>query len=149
MSAEYITLNSRLTVKKGVLTEKKLKVNTEEAFSRLMAFIALVALLAFCIYRITVDKNYFFIIQLLLVLMWLAPHIKRIYTSMFIKTWKASIRIDEIQSITSSHLDNGLETEVTLHLKNGRKKFLIFRDAENQIDDFICSIETKEQFQQT
>jgi hypothetical protein len=142
MSAEYITLNSRLTIKKSVLTEKKLKVNTEEGFTRLMAFVVLVALLAFCIYRIAVDKNYFYIIQLILVLMWLAPYIMRIYTFIFIKTWKTSIRVEEIQNLTSLKLDNGLETQVTLKLKNGRKKFLIFRDAENQVDDFIHSIET-------
>jgi hypothetical protein len=144
MSVEYLTLNSRLSIKKDVLTEKKLKVNAEEGFTRLMAFVVLVALVAFCIYRIAVDNNYFYIIQLILVLMWLAPHIKRVYTSLFIKTWKTSIRIDEIQSLTSSKLDNGLETQVTLHLKNGRKKFLIFRDAENQVDDFIRSMETNE-----
>ena len=144
MSAEYITLNSRLAIKKGILIEKKLKINTGEGFTRLMAFVVLVALLAFCIYSIAVDKNYIYIIQLILVLMWLAPHIKRIYTSLFIKTWKSTVRLEEIHSLTSSRLDNGLETQVTLRLKNGRKKFLIFRDAENQVDDFIRSIEVKE-----
>jgi hypothetical protein len=144
MSAEFITLNSRLTIKKGTLIEKKLKVNTEEGFTRLIAFMALLAFLAFCIYRIVVDKKYFFIIQLLLVLIWLAPHFKRINTFLFVQTWKSSIRMDYIQRVTSSKLQNGLETQVTLHLKNGRKKFLTFRDAENQVDDFVRTIETKE-----
>lgn len=144
MSEEFITLNSRLTVKNDTLIEKKLKVNREEGFTRFLAFVVLVSLVAFCIYRIAFDNNYFYIIQLILVLMWLAPHTKRVYTSLFIKTLKTSIRIDEIQTLTSSKLDNGLETQVTLHLKNGRKKFLIFRDAENQVDDFLRSMETNE-----
>lgn len=144
MSAEFITLNSRLTIKKGTLIEKKLTVNTEEGFTRFIAFVAFLAFLAFCIYRIVVDKKYFFIIQLLLVLIWLEPHIKHIYTFLFVKTWKSAIRMDDIQRVTSSRLQNGLETQVTLHLKNGRKKFFTFRDAENQIDDFVRTIETKE-----
>ena len=144
MSAEFITLNSKLTIDQGTLIEKKLTVNTEEGFTRLIAFIALLAFLAYCIYRIVVDKKYFFIIQLLLVMIWLAPHFKRLQTFLFVETWKSSIRMDYIQRVTSSKLQNGLETQVTLHLKNRRKKFLTFRDAENQVDDFVRVIETKE-----
>lgn len=144
MSAEFITFNSSLIIKQSTLIEKKLIVNTEEGFTRFIAFVALLALLAFCIYRIVVDKDYFFIIQLLLVLLWLTPHLKRIYTFMFVKTWKSAIRIDDIRRVTSLRLQNGLETQVVLHLKNGRKKFLVFRNAENQVDDFVRTIEGKE-----
>lgn len=144
MNTEFISLNSKINIKKGVITEKKVKADTGEGFTRFIAFMALVAFLAYCIYRIVVDKNYVYILQLLLVLFWLAPHLKRLYISLFIKTWKSTIRIDDIQRVTSSRLQNGLETQVALHLKNGRKKYLIFRDAENQINDFINSVETKE-----
>ena len=142
MSTEFITLNSRLTIKKGTLTEKKVKLNTEEGFTHFISFVALLALLSFCIYRIVVDRDFFFIIQLFLVLIWLQPHLKRIYSFLFISTWRSSIRIDDILKVTCSSLHNGLETEATLHLNNGRKKFLIFRDAENQVDNFIRIIET-------
>lgn len=148
MNTELITLNSRINIKKGVITEKKLKTDTEEGFTRSIAFVTLLAILAFCFYRIFFDKDYFYIIQLFLVLIWLAPHIKRIYASLFIKTWKSVIRIADIESVASLKMQNGLETQVTMHLKNGRKKFLIFRDAENQVEDFIHSIETKEIVQQ-
>ena len=148
MNSAFISLNSRINIKKGLITEKELKTDTEEGFTRSIAFLALLAFLAYCIYRIVVDKDYFYILQLLLVLIWLAPHIKRIYTFLFVKTWNATIRIDDIQGVTSSRLQNGLETQVILQMKNGRKKFIIFRDAENQMEDFIHSLGINEKVRQ-
>lgn len=69
------------------------------------------------------------------------PGIKGLYSSLFVKTWKSTIRFADIQSVSSSALDNGLETKVILHLKNGRKKFYVFRNAEKQSDDFIQAVE--------
>jgi hypothetical protein len=143
MNAAFISLDSRVTIKNGWITVKKFKTDTEEGFTRFIAFVALLALLAFCLYRIIEDKAYFFTVQLLLVLIWLAPHIKRIYTFLFVITWKSAIRMDDIRQVTTLPLENGLETRVTLHLVNGRKKFLTFRDAENQLPHFIRSIGIK------
>ena len=140
MNPEYITLDSRLTIKKDVLTERKLKINTEEGVTRSIAFIALIAFLALSLYKIFEDKEYVYIVQVMLILVWLEPHVKRIYRTLFIKTWRSSIKLNDIQNVTLSPLDNGLETKVTLHLKNGRKKFLVFRNAENQSADFIQSL---------
>ena len=148
MNTEFISLDSRINIKKGSITEKKVKTNTEEGLTRFIGFLALVAILVYCIYIIVVDKNYFYIPQLLLVLVWLAPRINRIYISLFVKTWNSAVRIDDILTVTSSKLENGLETQVTLQLKNGRKKFIIFRDAENQIEHFINSVEIKEKVRQ-
>lgn len=140
MHTEIYSLNSRLTIKNKAIFEKKLKTNTEEGFTRLIAFVALLALLVLCIDKIIEEKNYLFIVQVILILVWLEPHIKRIYLSLFVKTWKSSIKLNEIQKITSIRLDNGLETEVILHLKSGKKKFIVFRDAEKQIEEFIIAV---------
>lgn len=142
---EFITLNSRITIQKGVINERKVKLDTEEGFTRLMAFVALIVYLLFCIYRIVIEKDYFVFIHVILILVWLTPHLVRIYTSLFIKTWQSSIKLDRVSRVTSLNMGNGLETQVTLHLKNERKKFFVFRNAENQVENFIGAIENREE----
>jgi hypothetical protein len=143
MHTEFITLNSRLILNNNAIIEKKLKTNAEEKLTLFIALIALLAFLTVCVYRTFIDRDYFYITQGILVLVWLVPHIKRIYTLLFVKTWNSTIRIDDIQNVTLTRLENGLETQVTLYLKSGRRKFLIFRNAESQAEGFINSIRPK------
>ena len=143
MNTEFITLNSKLIIKNNAIIEEKLKTE-EEGFTRFIALVALLSFLFFCIYKIVEEKDYIFIVQLILVLFWLEPHVMRIYRSLFVKTWKSTIRLNEIQRVTSVKLDNGLETEVILQLKSGRKKFIVFRNAENQVEDFITAVDKQE-----
>ncbi len=140
MPTEFITLDGRLTIKFAAVIEKKLKQN-KEGFMRFAAFTLWVALLAFCVYRVVEERDYFFILQGVVTLFWMEPGIKSIYASLFVETWKSTIPFADIQSVNSAPLDNSLETQVTLHLKNGRKKFYVFRNAEKQADDFIQAVE--------
>lgn len=144
MADKFITLNSRITISKGVFREKKIYEDTEVGFDRFVSFLALCAGLGFCIYQLIVNKDYYYIVQILLLGFWLESHFRRIYLALFVKTWMTYFKISDIKGFAYKALPNGLETEVILKLKSGRKKFLIFRDAENQVEDFINLINEKE-----
>lgn len=136
MHAEFITLNSKIILKNGVLTEKKLKPDSER-LNRSFAFAAIIIYLVLCLYKIVEEGKYWFILPAAIGLSWLIPVLKRYYRSVFVKAWKNYFKLEEIRTISTRPLENGLETELVLHLKNGRKKYLIFRDAENQLENFL------------
>lgn len=140
MNEEFITLDSRLVIAKEVLREKKVKGDTEESFTRGIAFAALMTYLVYSVYEITEKKEYFAIIQIIMVFFWLAPHVKRMYRTLFVKTWKSSIKLTEIKEVKAKPLQNGLETEVTLQLANGRKKYFVFRNRETDIKEFMQAL---------
>ncbi len=138
---EFFTLDSRLTIQRGNIYQKKLKHETEASFNRFIVFMMLLILLVIVIiYDILEERKYLWIVQALLILTWLWPHIKRVYQTLFIKTWKSIIPIKDIKDVSTKPLDNGLETEVTLHLSSGRKKFYTFRNAEGQLELFVEAI---------
>ena len=145
MVAKFITLNSRITINKGVFREKKIYVDNGDGFDRFISFLALCAGLGFCIYQLIMNKDYYYIVQILLIGFWLESHFKRIYRALFVKTWMTYFKLSDIKGFSTQQLENGLETEVALKLKNGRKKFLIFRDGENQLDSFINAIKKEDE----
>lgn len=139
MDAEFITLDSRLIIKKGIIQQKNLKFDSEEGLNRSLAFIAILLFIGYSIYEIVEEQKYYYFIQIFLCLFWLAPHVKRIYKKLFVQTWKSTIKLNEITNVITRPF-NELETEVILQLKNGREKNYVFRNAENQIDSFLESV---------
>ena len=132
----FITLDSRLTLKRGNIYQNKVKSQYEDAQYRFITFVAFIVLGIFTIEEITVEGEYFKILRLVLYAMFLAPLFKRIFQTLFIKTWKNIIPLKDIKAITTKPLPNGLETEVALHLSSGRKKFYVFRNEEGQLEAF-------------
>ena len=136
---EFYTLDSRLTIQRGNIYQKKVKYS-EEGWNRFAVFLLLLFFLLFTLYEIFEEKKYGSIVQLILVGFWLSPHVKRIYKILFVKTWKSIIPLKDIKNISTKPLENGLETELTLHLSSGRKKFYTFRNAEGQLELFAAAV---------
>ena len=55
----------------------------------------------------------------------------------FIKVWRNRFSLDEIRTYAVRPDHTGLETIVTLVLKNGKKKDIPFRTRENQYEAFL------------
>lgn len=134
---EFFTLDTRITIQRGNIYHNRIKYNADEGMDRFIAFGAIVLITSYLIYLMAEKNEYGWSFQILLMLMWLWPHLRRIYQTLFIKTWKSIIPLKDVKNISTKPLDNGLETEVVLHLQNGRKRFYTFRNAEGQIEPFI------------
>jgi hypothetical protein len=136
MSTEFITLDSKLAIRGNAISERKVK-HTEPDSFHLVEYVIALALIALALYWIFAEGEYSAILFLLIPLLWLQRRLKKLYIALFVKTWKPTIFFNEIRDVTTTALHNGLETQVTLHLTNGRKKFYIFRNAENQLEEFL------------
>lgn len=137
---EFITLDSRLTLQRGNIYQNKLKSSTEEGQYRFVAFVAFVLLVVLTIEEIVAEGEYFKIIRVIVYAFFLAPLFTRIFQTLFIKTWKNIIPLKDVKAISTRPLQNGLETEVVLSLKSGRKKFYVFRNAEGQLEAFTEAV---------
>lgn len=137
---EFFTLDTRITIQRGNIYHKRLKSQSEEIQYRFTAFIAFLILVFISILEIVEEQEYFNIIRIVLIASFFSSLFKRIYQTLFIKTWKSIIPLKDVKNITTKPLDNGLETEVTLHLKSGRKKWYTFRNAEGQLELFIDAV---------
>jgi hypothetical protein len=63
-----------------------------------------------------------------------------LYTILLKKSYSNYIAVNRINSVTVKPDKFGLETEVRVHLKNGRFRSIVFRARENQYEPFIKSI---------
>lgn len=141
---EFFTLDSRLTIQRGNIYQKKVKDNSEVGKYRFIVFAAYCLLVFITIQDIKSGADnfsiFFGIIKVIVFGIFLEQIFKRIYQTLFVKTWKSIIPLKEIKSISTKPLENGLETEVTLHLSSGCKKFYTFRNAEGQLELFTDAV---------
>ena len=137
---EFFTLDSRLTIQRGNIYQKSVKRETETGFYRYIVFVVYLLFVFLTVEEMVAEKEYYHVIQVVVISIFLAPLFKRIYEGLFVKTWKNNIPLKDIKSISTKPLVNDLETEVTLHLSSGRKKFYIFRNAEGQLEPFVDTI---------
>jgi hypothetical protein len=138
---EFFTLDCRITIQRSNIYHKKVKDGTQTIHYRSLILIGFALVVYLTILEIKEDGNYFSLLRILVLAFLLAPEFKSIYKTLFVKTWKSIIPLKDVKAITTKPLDNGLETEVTLHLQNGRKKFYTFRNAEGQMKAFIDAVE--------
>jgi hypothetical protein len=134
MSTEFITLDSRLTIRMNAITETKLK---DITYTRSRYYFLSLALNAFCLYMVVAWQDYSEYVIIPVLLFMLMHDLQNTYIGMFKLSHKPTIFLKEVRDVTTTALNNGLETQVTLHLANGRKKFYVFRNAENQLDGFL------------
>jgi len=141
---EFFTLDSRLTIQRGNIYQKKVKDNSEVGKYRFIVLSAYCLLVFFTIQDIKSGADNFDIflgiIKVIVFGILIEQIFKGIYQTLFVKTWKSNIPLKEIKDVSTKPLDNGLETEVTLHLSSGRKKFYTFRNAEGQLQPFIEAV---------
>lgn len=136
---EFFTLDTRISIEHGNIYHKKVKHNDSGPY-RLIAFLTLIVIIVYSFYQVVEDHKYYKILRVLLWLILFAPLFKSIYSALFIKTWKSIIPLKDVKNITAKPLENGLETEVTLHLSSGRKKYYVFRNAEGQLETFTQAV---------
>ena len=137
---EFITLNSRLTLKKDTLTEQKLNYNEEEIRLPFLAFIGLMAISGITVYQIVEEQKYHHLIRFILIAYFLYPFLKWSYQTLFIKTWHSTIKLSRIKKVQMVPLENGIETKVILHLLSGRQKWYVFRNKENELKAFVAAV---------
>ena len=137
---EFFTLDTRITIQRGNIYHKRFKDQSEGIMYRYLMLVAFVLVVYLTIIEVQTEGAYFEIIRIPIFAIVLTPVFKRIYQTVFIKTWKTIIPLKDVKNITTKPLENGLETEVTLHLQNGRKKFYTFRNGEGQMEPFIEAV---------
>lgn len=64
-------------------------------------------------------------------------NISRTYDRLFKRSYASRIALSAIKSVTIKDDYHGLETEVRLHLSNGRYKKVLFRKLEHQYEAFL------------
>lgn len=76
-------------------------------------------------------------------LVWIFPHLERIYKWLFVYKWGSHIRLQDIREIRPMPVENEWERPVLLLMKSGRQKKLVFRTAENQYEAFVQALESE------
>ena len=82
------------------------------------------------------DKPYKWV-RVVILLVWISPHLVTIYRILFINSWKSNIKFSDIKEIKLLPDENELEEKVSMILKSGRKKIYVFRKSEEQAKKFI------------
>ena len=140
MNTEFITTNSRLSVKNDTIWQKRIIEPPKNYWFH--SFILLLFLLGFSVYDAIPEKPYKWI-MVFVIIMWMTPHIMTIYQILFIKTWKSNIRLSDIKSVRTENEENELEEKVFVKLKSGREKIYFFRKSENQAEKFVLLISSQ------
>lgn len=133
MDAAFFTTTSKLTIKNGTIWEKHL-VDREKTYW-LHSFIILLFLIGDFLYT-AINESARYWLYVLLGLVWIAPHLKKIYQLVFTKAWRWYIPLSEIKSVEMDLNFNELEQRVVLTLKTGREKAYLFRKLEHQAETF-------------
>ncbi|MGV3656819.1 MAG: hypothetical protein ACO1NX_02660 [Chitinophagaceae bacterium] len=140
---EFFTLDSRLTIQRGNIYQKKVKDNSEVGKYRFIVLSAYFLLVFLTVKKINEGGNsdiFFGIARIVFYVILFWQIFKNIYHTLFVKTWKSIIPLNDIKDVSTKPLDNGLETEVTLLISSGRKKFYTFRNAEGQLELFVDAV---------
>jgi hypothetical protein len=131
----FLTTDSKLSFDDNYLYIRKVRQDSGQSYW-LHSFFLLALFIAFQIQR-TVNGERFAWIIILPALVWIFPHLERIYQWIFVNAWGSRIRLTSITEIRQLPAQNELETSLLLLLRNGRKKRLVFRTAENQWEKFV------------
>jgi len=140
---EYYTLDSKLLIDKDVLFIKKFKQDPTRRYW-FDSFVLIAIIIAFQVDRAINEKPRAWIIAFV-ALIWIYPHLERIFKILFVYKWGNSIRLADIREIVQQPTENELETVISLRLKSGRQKMLIFRTKENQVEAFIDQVQKQKE----
>ena len=137
MKTEFITTNSKLTVRSKWISEKPVIEKPESYWFHSFAMLALLLVYSFDeMLHERPDK----LIAVILSAIWIAPHFVRIYQFLFINVWRSNIPVNEVKSIRLDDQFNELEDQVILTLHSGRKKRYLFRKREGQAAGFVTVV---------
>ena len=135
--AEFFTTHSRLAVKNGWINESTI-VQKEESYW-VHSLLLVCMMLLFSIEAILNGQFTKWGI-LILALVWVAPHLKRIYCILFVNVWRQNIPLKQVQKVEWDDRLNELEERVLLTLHSGRRKVYVFRKREAQARPFAETV---------
>ncbi len=140
MSTEFITTTTRLTIINNTIRQKRVIEPPKNYWFH--SFILLVLFIGFSVDDVLNDKPYKWV-RVLILLVWISPHLVTIYRILFINSWKSNIKFSDIKEIKLLPDENELEEKVSMILKSGRKKIYVFRKSEEQAKKFTEMISSK------
>ena len=82
------------------------------------------------------SKAFGYLGTIIFLALFFSSHFKQLYIIVFRKSYSDYIPLNRIVSFELKPDEFGLETEVRLHLKNGRYRSIIFRTLEKQYETF-------------
>lgn len=142
MQIEFYTVNSKLTLKNNTIWEKNL-IQQKPSYW-LHSVVLLIALLILTVYEALAGEFYKWFLSIMIIV-WLTPHITRLYRLLFVKVWRWYIPLREIKVINLHQDYNELEEKVTVVLNSGREKIFIFRKMEHQAEKFVYQINSQKE----
>jgi hypothetical protein len=140
MAQEFVTVYGKAVIERNVLFIRSFDVPiTRTAVA--MLFLEICYILVFIVHLFGNEGPFYYVG----IVVWgslLAFRTPEIYDALIKRSYSSRIPLNRIQSATLSDDNFGLQTYVTLHLKNGRYRKIIFRKLENQYNAFIEAIST-------
>ena len=136
---EYYTIDSKVIFERDKMFFRNIKYDPNGHYW-FVSFALLAILLGWNIYDV-VNGEIYSLLWVVIILVWIYPHLVRIYKFLFVQKWGNAIKMNNIKDVTRPEPINELETKVILKLKSGRRKELIFRSRENQVEGFLETIQ--------
>ena len=139
MDQEFVTSAGKVIVSSKRLLVQDMKVNFAKTA---IGEVTVPALLIACIVYSYVDptKPFSWIAAVLFSGVFLFYYSKQLYRAVIRKSYSSYIPVSRITSLEVKPDESGLETEVRLHLKNGRYRSIAFRTLEKQYQPFTESV---------
>jgi hypothetical protein len=138
MKTAFITVRGRINLERNILfiRTSNLQLSETVAFKFFLAFAPLLVLLLI-LFEENGPKKY---VQVLMWSFLVVAKINYLYDVLFRLSFSNRIPLSNIVSYDLKDDPNGLETIVTLQLKSGRKRILVFRTLEGEYEPFLETI---------
>ena len=135
MDREFVTNAGKVILNDKRLLIQDLKFNFwKTAVGEIGLPILILSLAVFSFLNPTKPFSYF--ATAVFVALFFSTSFKQLYTALIKKSYSGYISINKIKSFELKPGEFGLETEVRVHLRNGRYRSIIFRTLEKQYEPF-------------
>lgn len=139
MDQEFVTSMGRVLLNNQRVLIKDLKFNFwKTAFGEIALPAVIIALAFFGIFGPTKLLGY--VVTAVFVALFFSTSFKQLYAAIVKKSYSAYIPINRIKSFELKPDEFGLETELRIHLKNGRYRSIVFRTLEKQYEPFTVQL---------
>lgn len=135
MDQEFVTSMGKVMLNNQRVLIKDLKFNFwKTAVGEIALPATILGLAIFSFFNPTRLLGY--IVAAAFVALFFSTAFKQLYAALVKKSYSAYIPINRIKSFELKPDEFGLETELRLHLKNGRYRSIVFRTLEKQFEPF-------------
>lgn len=134
MKQEFVTVRGKAIIENKSLFVRNLKSSFWNTLAGKLLYPTVV--LAFIVLRlISADRPYDYFVAGMFVIVF-SNHLTELYDILFRRSFAGRIPLHRIKSFETKPDEFGLDTEIILHLKNGRYRSIPFRTLENQYQPF-------------